>query len=199
MRCLWCGKEKGTALGEIFWEDDLLCSGCRRQWIRWKEVRRIHTVVPEILYRYNHMGSACLRQFKETGDEALKDVFLYRERNRLKRKYHGWTLLLMPSTPEKLQQRGFIHLEEMYGSLGLPMRDCFEKTAETEQKLLDYTERQSIGIRLKEAEFPERRVLVDDVITTGATLRSALSCIDRKKHRVRILSVFCVSGDTGIP
>ena len=199
MRCLWCNKETGSTLGEIFWEDDLLCSDCRSQWIRWKGVRKIGNLVPEILYKYNSTGSACLRQFKESGDEALKDVFLYRDRNRLKRKYRGWTLLLMPSTEKKRRQRGFSHLEEMYGSLGLPMLECFEKTEDTEQKGLDYEERQYIGIRLKDQALPERIVLADDVITTGATLRSALACIDRKKHRIRVLSVFGVSTETGIP
>ena len=43
MRCLLCHKEIGTnpSFREIFWEEDVLCYGCRKAWKKEKAVRVI--------------------------------------------------------------------------------------------------------------------------------------------------------------
>ncbi len=195
MRCLWCGKDTERTLSGIFTDDDVLCSVCRAEWRKNTDDVRIGLYRADVLYRYNDAASSVLRQYKELGDEALKDVFLYRHRNRIRRKYRGYTVLLMPSTEERIRERGFHHLAEMYAQTGLPVLDCFEKKDHGDQKNRNRPERQRIVIRLKEGtELPYRIVLADDVITTGATMRAALSCIDARMHRIRVLSVFAASG-----
>ncbi|MCR5230442.1 MAG: hypothetical protein K6D03_09980 [Solobacterium sp.] len=184
MRCLMCGSAIGGSADlceTLFW-DDLLCRKCRKQWTADRHRFRISGVRGYSSYLYNQAFSKCLIQYKELGDEALADVFLFRERKRLRHLFRGRTLVLMPSTAEKLQERGFSHLQLMFGCLGMNMTEPFVKLPGTEQKRLGAVQRKQImqRIRLKEdAEIPDRIVLCDDLITTGSTLRSALNCLSR--------------------
>lgn len=190
MRCLMCGKMLGEgSLKDILFGEDLLCEDCRRQWCYAPQYFTLSGIKAESDYLYNDAFSSCLIQYKECGDEALKDVFLAAVRKKRMRKYRGWTLCLMPSSQEKMAQRGFSHLAMMYECLGLPVMEPFEKAEQEAQKTQNYAGRQKMqgGIRLKTGiELPQKIVLCDDVITTGATLKGALKCLDLTEHQVQI-------------
>ena len=196
MKCLLCGKRTGSSsmpLISVFSEDPL-CWDCRKLWKPYQGRRAIEGIPVDILYDYRSGYSSALIQYKECGDEALKDIFLYPHISRIRRKYRGCTLLLMPSAREKVRQRGFDHLYEMFSCLNMPMLSPFEKRREIDQKGGTRSSRSAMSgnIMLKEGvELPGKILLVDDVITTGSTLRGALRCIDMEKHRIRIL---CAGG-----
>ena len=201
MRCLMCGKDTGISerIGDILFYEDMICRSCRAGFHPYGKAGRFSGVRTEILYVYEDMMRSALIQFKECGDEALKDVFLYRERTRLRLKYHGYTLLLMPSGKTKTERRGFSHLREMFSSLCLPMEEPFAQTAEMDQKGKNRRERERMAANIilkKDAVLPEKILLADDVITTGSTLRGALRLLDDKKHTIRILAV---SGTKSLP
>ena len=193
MRCLMCGagKDCGT-FRDIFDGEDPLCQACRSRWRKKKIHFRLEGIPAESSYVYNEAFSSCLIQFKEQGDEALKDVFLYEVRSRLRMRYRGYTLCLMPSSPEKYRERGFHHLSAMFESLGLPMTEPFVKISEQSQKKLGRRERLEMKslIALKEgAVLPEKVLLCDDTVTTGATLAGALSALPENVRKVRIYTV----------
>ena len=181
MRCLMCGKlmTKET-FADLFRKEDVLCTDCRDGWKRIGRRFRFQGRNAFALYEYNAAFSSCLLQFKECGDEALKTVFLYPDRRLLRRMYHGRTLLLLPSSEEKQKERGFSHLRELFEGIGLPMIEPFVKTGEQSQKSLGRKERREMsrGIILKPGiALPRRCVLADDVITTGSTMKGALSVL----------------------
>ncbi|MDY3234986.1 MAG: hypothetical protein SOW94_10610, partial [Erysipelotrichaceae bacterium] len=121
--------------------------------------------------------------------EALKPVFLYPYRKYLKKKYRGYTILCMPSTMEKMEQRGFSHLPGMLEDAGLPILEPFLKCRPIDQKKKTRTERLALShaIVLKPGmKLPEKLLLADDVLTTGSTMRGALSCLDQTHHKIRI-------------
>ncbi|MBQ6487810.1 MAG: ComF family protein [Solobacterium sp.] len=196
MRCLLCGKRTGSSSMPLvaMFSDDPLCYDCRKLWKPYTGNRDIEGMHTDILYDYRSGYSSALIQYKECGDEALKDIFLYPHIEKIRWKYRGYTLLLMPSAKDKLRQRGFDHLKEMFACLNMPMMSPFEKLREIDQKGGGRSRRtvMSGNIILKEGTvLPEKILLADDVVTTGSTLRGALKCIDTRKHRIMIL---CVGG-----
>lgn len=194
MRCLLCEKEMNTDFYDLFLSEDCICQNCRSMWER-KDVHfKISGISGYAPYVYNQAYAGCLVQFKECGDEALKDVFFTKVRKRLKRKYSGYTLLLMPSSKRKREARGFDHLKEMYGSLGLDMMSPFLMKEERDQKNRSAAERRKMADNIALPDnivLPRKIVLADDTVTTGSTLKGALSCLDREKHDIRILCGSC--------
>lgn len=209
MRCLMCGRRIETAGSwqQLLLEEDLLCPACRRQWQPHRGSFRIEGVRARAVYVYNEAFSRCLIQYKECGDEALKDVFFWQVRKQLHRRYRGWTLLLMPSAAEKEKARGFHTLPPIFACLDLAMLEPFEKVSSTEQKRLGRAGRMGMShsIRLKPGiELPQRCLLADDVITTGSTIRGALACMPSGRCRIEILACACVPEnrrrrDAGMP
>ena len=194
--CLICDKkrEEDTLLRLLF-SDDPICGACRSQWQKHEQREEIDGIPLEALWQYNDSFSSCLLQFKELHDEALKDVFLYPFIHHLRHKYHSYTLLLMPSSKEKREERGFSHLKEMFECLQLPMLEPFIKESSQVQKALGRKGRMEMEhsiLRNKEIKLPKKILLVDDVCTTGSTLRGALHTLNRKDHTIRILTAAIV-------
>lgn len=192
MRCLMCDKELGeSSFRDILFGEDELCQECRETWLKVPQHFSIEGIRGDSDYLYQGGFSSCLIQYKECGDEALKNVFLSAVKKKLQKRYHGMTLCLMPSSSEKIQERGFSHLEQMFAGLGLKMLDPFMKKENRVQKEMNYAERQLVKeqIVLKENIFlPKKIVLCDDVITTGSTIKGALHCIRSKGYQVVIYS-----------
>ena len=186
-----CGKPKTEgSLYDIMLGDDPLCSDCRKALPIHRKKLLVDGVKGESFYRYPDM-SRILLQYKECGDEALKDVFLYPLRRRLHYRYAGYTMVLMPSSKEKREMRGFSHVWSMFAQCGLPMIEPFYKKINVDQKEHTAKDREKIrgmiGI-LPDIELPANLLLCDDVITTGSTLRAALSCLSKEDHELRILT-----------
>lgn len=192
MKCLMCGKDfdENGSLREILFEEDLLCETCRSGWKENKRNDKVGQYRMKSSWIYNDAFKTCLIQYKEAGDEALKDIFLYPVKKDVRKYLRGYTLLLMPSTKEKLEQRGFSHLKYMFSCLKLAMLDPF--ITEQNQKGKSLKERNAIGksMYLKEnIKLPYKIALVDDVYTTGSTIRGALDCINQKQHKIKIYTV----------
>ena len=193
MRCLMCGKlmEEGGGILDAVFRDDPLCASCRNEWHRYEGKREVNGIRVHALYQYSDGFRRALLQYKECNDEALRDIFLIPHAARLRLRYHGYTLVLMPSTEHKRKQRGFDHLEGMFACLKLPCISPFEKTLQADQKLYSRAQRRNMehGIVLKPGiTLPKKILLADDVITTGSTLRGALAAIRPEEHCIRILT-----------
>ena len=190
MRCLLCHKEIGSnpSLAEIFWEEDILCHACRKPWQKDQGKRKLGKTLVDTTWVYNEAFQASLLQYKERYDEALKEIFLYPIRHQFRLKYHGYTLLLLPSVESKYQERGFHHLVGMFSFLGLEILEPFGKRGNEEQKSKSIHQRRLSQdlIYLKEGiSFPKKCLLVDDVITSGSTMKGALKLLEKKPIKVK--------------
>ena len=95
-------------------------------------------------------------------------------------------------TVRKEESRGFSHLKKMFECTGLPVMEPFVKTASEEQKGKSKNERLAMekGICLKQGVvLPEKIVLCDDTMTTGATFRGALRALENYRGRAEIYAV----------
>lgn len=192
MHCLLCDKRIGKDnLAELFFSEDLLCTACRNQWERIDKTFMFHGKKAHVLWNYNEAFATALLQYKERKDEALRDIFFCLDAKRLHRKYRKYTLVPMPSSQKKLEERGFSHLEGMYGGLHLPYVELFDLKEEMDQKGKGIQERKQMihNLFLKpDVQIPENILLVDDTITTGSTLLGALEALKMVKNNVQILS-----------
>lgn len=196
MRCLLCTKELSEgSLKDIVSGEDEICEECRKKFIKRKIKFEVEGVKGEADYVYEENFSKALIQFKECKDEALKNIFLFEVKKRLKWKYRGRTILLMPSSETKLKERGFHHLKEMFECTQMKILDAFVKENDDSQKERSKKEREEMihGMHLKQGiKIPKKVLLVDDTITTGSTLKGALRCLKNIDCDIRI---YCVSAN----
>ena len=193
MKCLMCQRELGYGgITDILFGDDPLCISCRRQWRKKRVCFQFEGHRLRSSYLYNKAFSQCLIQYKELGDEALKDAFLYEEKKWFRRTYRGFAALMMPSAAAKEERRGFSHLKRMFECTGIEILEPFVKTGTDEQKGKGKAERREMetGILLKpDAVLPDQIVLCDDTMTTGSTFRGALRALENYGGKTEIYTV----------
>ena len=115
MRCLYCDKTiKTYTFSSLFLKEDELCPSCRKKLKIKRRKINLGEFEVETFYDYDGIFRDLLLQYKECHDEALKDVFLYGLKEYIETAYHGYRLLLIPSTARKREERGFDHLKEMF-------------------------------------------------------------------------------------
>lgn len=179
----------------LVWNEDVLCVCCREQMKKARRSFQIEGLAIESLYVYEGLCRELLIQYKELLDEALYPVFLLHDIKYLRKKYRKYTLVSMPSSKRALDKRGFHHVEQMFGILGLPMVSLFQKEEMEEQKHASIEERKAVRSHihlLPEVSIPQGPLLlVDDVCTTGNTLLAAYELLKEHSYPVRALVFSC--------
>ena len=126
------------------------------------------------LYTYNEAMRDYLHQFKFLQDVALAAVFGNELRAVLKSKVN---VIPIPMHPKKKIARTFAHVEELLKSARIPYGDILEKVDEESMGEKSKQERLTMSplFKLKPNVMikPEMYTLVDDIYTTGTTLRHA--------------------------
>ena len=100
-----------------------------------------------------------------------------------------------PSHPHHDSNRGFNHVEEIFAGITSQVVKAIRKTEERKQSDLSAIERQAIGEILRWDESVDiigKNVLfVDDVMTTGATIKACLKMISF--HGAKTIEVLVLS------
>lgn len=183
--CPVCFSSRSTdqTLGNWFWNRDILCGGCRLYFIPANGFFELGELRVFALYQYEEQIENLLYQYKENRDAALADIFFWLNAKQITRRYRGYTMIGMPSSADKIAERGFHHLKRMLEVVQLPYADLFEKDTAYKQSLKSGAERKEIKFHMrlrKDAVIPNTPLLlVDDVCTTGATLKHAYKLLEK--------------------
>ncbi len=144
------------------------------------------------LYEYNDFFRSLLYQLKGCYDIELKDVFLERVKIIFHMQFHSYFLLKVPSWIGDDEERGFNHLDVIFESLKLPSLNCVKKKYKFKQSNLKKKERELIEDKLeiiRGSDLTNKNILiVDDVMTTGSSLKAMIKLIKPyRPHKIAFL------------
>lgn len=174
-QCLWCLEpfDPESRLIDCLTHSRVMCLKCYER-LSYKPIRfKMNGVNVYSLYEYDEAFSRLLIQCKEMRDIALKAVFKELIRDVSFRAQQ----VLMPSSQVKIEQRGFHHLQEIFVDAINPLR----KSSETKQVGLSKEARSQIHFE-RIQPVSGKLVLVDDVITTGATLTECVVLMSKVQN-----------------
>ena len=186
--CRICFKEiKDHNLYNLFNKNNIICEECFSK----LEPRYIHFQIDDVkatsIYVYNQEMKELIYKFKGCYDIEMGDVFLNRYLWYLKLKYKGFYIVPLPSYEMDDKRRGFNHVVEIYNRLNLPVLKVIKKTKESKQAKKSRKERlkaiDSFGVEDIEQVKGKKILIVDDVYTTGSSVRAAITLVKRGKPK----------------
>lgn len=179
---------KQQTIFDFIQQDQMLCTPCRQQ-LKRIDIHVIWKGIPlHILYEYNDFLENMIFQYKEGHDTALQDVFFYEDINKLYDRFRHYAIVIMPSSEEKIEERGFMPVKAMLSRCRLPIIEPFYKSENHKQSLQSFENRALIRnvIHLKPGfRLPAKKLLlVDDVCTSGSTLECAYHLLEKHTYKI---------------
>lgn len=192
--CVVCFKSfyEEVSFKSVFSFNHCICDNCLQKFKSIDKITTICGIQTTFLYEYNDFFKSLLYQYKACYDIELKDVFLYKYKKIINKKYKNYVVIYPPSNKSENVKRGFIHIKEITSCLKLKSVDMFIKNKEykqSDQKFMDRNQIQNI-ICLKNKIDKQKYLIVDDVYTSGNTLKTIIHLLNKngiKKEDIKAI------------
>ncbi len=181
-------------LSDVFTVDDVICKTCRRSLTPINRFVDIGSRKVFAYYVYDEVMSTIFHRFKEAKDRDLAGLFIHPLSSRFDRKFKDKTVVCVPSSESKNEDRGFLTLPTILEESKLPRIDVLMKTSSEKQSLRGAIQRKKVSdeIELIHSSLAEGKdvVLFDDIVTTGSTINA---CADLVETVCRSLTCVCIA------
>lgn len=179
----------------LFDDKICICANCQQL----LEPKFIHFKVDHYnalaIYDYNEFIKKQIYLYKGCYDYEMKTIFLNLFFKEIGRIYKGYKMIPVPSYEEDDNARGFNHVIEAFECLGLKMCKILEKTAHHKQATKGAKDRKGIvkflAIKERIDLSKDKVLIVDDIYTTGSTMKTAISLVEKlnpKEIKVLVLA-----------
>lgn len=191
MRCIYCDKPiDKISIATLFLEEDKLCVNCRNRLKLNRKQVNIGSLKVDTLYNYDGIFKELLIQYKECYDEALAPVFLYLLKTVIMLKYWGYKIVFVPSSKQKLEKRGFNHLELIFKDVQLNTVKGLKMKSEIIQEGKNLSQRRAmVDNYIYEGKKLNKVLIVDDVLTSGSSINGVYKAIYPYAKRVKALAL----------
>ena len=141
---------------------------------------------------FNEESGSIIRCYKDSGEQRLSEFIAQLMQNSLAdetwKRFEAITFI--PSSPKSYARRGFDHMEMIAQTIAraqhIPLLHAFERPDSNDQRELTQRQRlQNLSNafqlrgRYRSLALPRRVLVVDDVMTTGATFHAAASALEK--------------------
>ena len=181
--CKICFKEfEITDFCRLFDDNICICPSCQKL-LEPKFINfTINGYKALAFYEYSDFIKRQIYVYKGCFDYEMKDIFLNLFIKEIKMCYQGYKIIPAPSYFNDDEIRGFNHVVEVFKQTGLEIYQIIEKTEHFKQADKSAKERQMVSKYLRltnNKNLKKQKVLiVDDIYTTGATMRSMIKLIE---------------------
>ncbi len=172
-RCSICSRE----LDEKF-RQGTLCLDC----VRWENDPQWAGYLTEniSLFHYNEFMKEIIAKYKYRGDYALAEVFSFYLKDYLKKLEYD-LITVIPLSDERLKERGFNQAEALLDVAKIECAQLLTRIHTEKQSKKSRQERISLSQVFQVTDEPivqgKRIVIIDDIYTTGSTLRHAAKAL----------------------
>lgn len=149
------------------------------------------------LFRFSGEFRHLLNAYKFLDRRSLASFFAELVAREVEGRWQGWPIVPVPPRPGKFRERGWDQVEDLARALarrGFPVARVLERRCSSEQKKLGREERgmnARAAYRLKDnATLPKCALLLDDIMTTGATADACAAALkDGGTERVALIAL----------
>ena len=176
----------------LFDGDICICPKCQNEFEPKFTSFNVNGYKATAIFDYTPHVKELIYKYKGCFDYELKDIFLNLYYKEIRMRYSTYKIIPIPSYAEDDKVRGFNHVVEMFKKMGLEPLPIIEKTAHFKQAENKAKKRSEINKYLvikKPIDLSNTKVLiVDDIYTTGSTMRAAINLVEKlNPKQIRVL------------
>lgn len=173
MNCKICGYDCNNNITIFnFFSNQIICNECNDKIVR----------ADFAIFKYNDQIKKLIKIFKFYGDVQIAKHIAKNIKDKLPK---GYIISFPPSAKTITEQRGFVPMELVAKELNTKYVNLFCKDYDYQQSMVEAKNR-SANIRLI-CNPPNKIVLIDDVITTGTTMKECVRLLKEKGCKVKVI------------